>query len=322
MKIDKINNKEINRSIDFKNNKSFVLNDDDDNIYNFSTPTRSLLSLNSLQPPSFLHDNVSFSEPNISKSSNKLLGSSLSLNDVLVDNKNDNQILNKLRNHDEENELDSIDALKDNDFGDDNSDTEKEDNKEKLRENDYSMNSFENDSILNSMSKKEELSENNKDLQINNYNYDQSFEQDFESIEEDFEEISESELNTENDYPGEEQNEDENSIKKREIPKAITPNESEDEDDEDIDEEVEEIVEEVKKEVKDNDDDDSKIEKEENFDDILISDISRNDISLKENKKISNNTADIEESEALESIIENVNVEGGKVIDEDLNKVR
>ncbi|OUM68233.1 hypothetical protein PIROE2DRAFT_58214 [Piromyces sp. E2] len=334
MKINKkIDIDETNKPIEFNNNQSFVLNDDDDNIYNFSTPTRSLISLNSLQPPSFLRDNVSLSEPNISKipslGSNKLLGSSISLNDVLIDNKNDNQILNNLRNHEDRKELEHINSLN-NYYNKDNPDIEKEDNKDNLGENDYSMNSFENDSILNSISKKE-LSENNKNLSVNNYNYDQSFEQDFESIEEDFEEISESELNTENDFPGEEQIENDNSIKKPEIPKAITPNESENyDDDDDIEEEVKEIVEEVKKKVEDkNDYNDSKIEmkeeteKEENFDDILISDISRNDISIKENKntKISNDNNDIEETEALEGTIENVSTEDIKIIDEDLNKV-
>ncbi|ORX57707.1 hypothetical protein BCR36DRAFT_409181 [Piromyces finnis] len=310
MRIENDNNK--GRSLDFNNNQSFVLNDDEDNIYNFSTPTRSLLSLNSLQPPSFLRDNMSKSEPNISKissqSNNKLLGSSLSLNDILDDDNNENQILSMLNNNEDKKEIDHVNLLKDDKLYDGNSNTEIEDNIENHGENDYSMNSFENDSI----SKKEELSNNNsKGYLIDNDNYEKSFEQDFESIEEDFEEISESELNTENSDPSEDQKEEILIESNDEIPKAITPNESEDEDDEYINE-VNEVVEEVKKEENEND---SKIKKkeesgkEDDFDDILISDISKNDFIINEHKNIS------------ESICDNLSIENNKIINEDLNKV-
>jgi len=299
----KINRKESLKSFDFKNNKSFVLNDDDDNIYNFSTPSRSLISLNSLQPPTFLRENTSYSEPNLthipSLNNNKAL--------FLNKNENDNQILDKLKDHDENNSK-ILNILDENELNEINSDTEKDYDKEEiLGENDYSMNSFENDSILNSISKKDssfkEETSKNKDL---SNNYDQSFEQDFESIEEDFEEISVSEINTENDYVAEEPHENSNVIK-REIPVPLTPSEDEDDDDE---VEIEEIDDEKKEDI----------EKEEDYDDILISDISRNDANKKDTKN-KNNNEEIEKNETIESVIEDVSFENSKIIDEDLNKV-
>ncbi|ORX77287.1 hypothetical protein BCR32DRAFT_270744, partial [Anaeromyces robustus] len=312
----KLDSKTSSKIFAFKN-KSFVLNDDDDNIYNFSTPTRSLISLNSLQPPSFLRENTSFSEPNLTnillKKNNKILGSSGSLNDIFKEKKDTNNIINVLKKKkDDELKPENLVSSEDNRYSAGIADAEKNDSTiNNIEENDYSMNSFENESILNSVNDLKGQNSNNNDLSLNNY--EQSFEQDLESIEEDFEEISVSELNTENDFVEGEPNE-ESIIQERDITKAITPNESEEEEEgeEEEDLKIEEVNEDEKK------------EKEENFDDILISDESRNDSKSNDENNIKNfSIVNNKRSEIIENDIEisNGNNNESHSINEDLNKV-
>eukprot|EP00833_Pecoramyces_ruminatium_P014169 jgi/Orpsp1_1/1188201/evm.model.d7180000063157.1 len=349
MKIDKYDDKK-NKTFNFDNNKSFVLSDDDDNIYNFSTPSRSLLSLNSLQPPSFLRENTSISEPNLIKAiplnNNKILESSASLNDVLDDIKFNSNTSDKFQKKNNENfEYEKSSSLEKKEI--DRDIVIKTEYNKNNDENDYSINAFENDNAISNFDVKQDLSFNreqndrnkylsvkkeqndeNKDLSINNYNYNQSF----ESIEEDFEEISVSELNTENDYNQEDYNE--NDIKNRDIFTAITPNESEEEEEEEEeednddnennnndndenkdreDEEIEEIVEEEDQEEceeEEKNNEKEELEKEDSFDDILISDISRNNLNNDSNNK--NDNSEIDENVLSESDIESINLNNAK----------